>query len=112
LLNHDQENGIFLFGADRRLIMNGMRRLWRGTMTAFLVASVFLSSGCALFLVGAGGAGGYMIRKGEEGDSAKKKESSRFEEKSPTTEKAQHMVSHAPPGEAEEQSDVRLGDRL
>jgi hypothetical protein len=41
----------------------------------FLVASLLLSSGCALFLVGAGGAGGYLIRKGEEGDSPKKNES-------------------------------------
>ena len=32
-----------------------------------IVLALYLSSGCALFLVGAGGAGGYMIRKGEEG---------------------------------------------
>jgi predicted small secreted protein len=40
-----------------------------------LVAFLSVSSGCALFLVGAAGTGGYLIRKGEKGGgsgSAKK----------------------------------------
>ena len=63
--------------------MAWVNRLWRGGMVAFLMVSLLFSSGCALFLVGAGGAGGYMIRKGEEGDSPPKKGSSRLEENRP-----------------------------
>jgi hypothetical protein len=56
--------------------MSGNSKLWRGALIACVVVSLLLSSGCALFLVGAGGAGGYLIRKGEEGDAPSKKESS------------------------------------
>lgn len=63
--------------------MAWVNRLWRGGMVAFLMVSLLFSSGCALFLLGAGGAGGYMIRKGEEGDSPPKKGSSRLEENRP-----------------------------
>ncbi|MGH7830988.1 MAG: hypothetical protein ACREP8_12500, partial [Candidatus Binatia bacterium] len=44
-------------------------------LAAFLVALLLFSSGCALFWLGAGGAGGYLIRKGEEGGDAKRKDS-------------------------------------
>jgi hypothetical protein len=38
------------------------------TMVAMsIVCSCLFLSGCALFWLGAGGAGGYLIRKGEEG---------------------------------------------
>lgn len=37
---------------------------------ALTLALALLSSGCALFLIGAGGAGGYLIRKGEEQGSS------------------------------------------
>lgn len=49
--------------------MSGASKPWRGVMMLFLVASLLFSSGCAaLLLVGAGGAGGYLIRKGEEAE--------------------------------------------
>lgn len=47
--------------------MGGIKRPWRGVLFPFLIASLLFTSGCgALLLMGAGGAGGYMIRKGEE----------------------------------------------
>lgn len=47
--------------------MGGIKKPWRGILLPFLVASLLFCSGCgALVLMGAGGAGGYMIRKGEE----------------------------------------------
>ena len=51
-----------------------------------IVLALYLSSGCALFLVGAGGTGGYMIRKGEEGGSSgsAKKSPSGSQEKAPS----------------------------
>ena len=57
--------------------MGGTSKPWRGVMMLFLAASLLFSSGCAaLLLVGAGGAGGYLIRKGEE---AEKEEGSELE---------------------------------
>jgi hypothetical protein len=56
--------------------MSGNSKLWRGALMACAVVSLLFSSGCALLLVGGGAAGGYMIRKGEEGDAPSKKESS------------------------------------
>jgi hypothetical protein len=56
--------------------MSGNGKAWRGALMACVVASLLFCSGCALLLVGAGGAGGYLIRKGEEGDGPSKKESS------------------------------------
>ncbi len=48
-----------------------------------LVTSLLFSSGCAaLLLVGAGGTAGYLIGKGEEGDTAQKKETAESGEKS------------------------------
>jgi len=41
--------------------------LLRSAVAALLVCSLLFVSGCALFWLGAGGAGGYLIRKGEEG---------------------------------------------
>jgi hypothetical protein len=61
----------------RRFMMSRNSKAWRGTLIACVVVSLLFSSGCALFLVGAGGAGGYLIRKGEEGDAPSKKESSK-----------------------------------
>ncbi len=92
--------------------MSGIRILWKGVMAAFLVVSLFFSSGCALLLVGAGGAGGYMIRKGEEGDSSKskKKESSRLKEKSPLTGRVESVMAYAPDERASQESALRRGD--
>lgn len=51
-----------------------LRRALRNWGMALALAALFVpSSGCALLLLGAGGAGGYFIRKGEEGESRKKK---------------------------------------
>jgi hypothetical protein len=47
------------------------RRLLKHGLAAFLVASLLLSSGCALLWLGA-----YLIRMGEEGGDAKRKDSS------------------------------------
>ncbi len=90
--------------------MSGIRILWKGVMAAFLVVSLFFSSGCALLLVGAGGAGGYMIRKGEEGDSSKKKESSRLKERSPLTGRVESVVAYAPDERASQESALWRGD--
>ncbi|KRT70575.1 MAG: hypothetical protein XU15_C0004G0151 [candidate division NC10 bacterium CSP1-5] len=57
--------------------MRGNSKLWRGALIVCVAVSLLFSSGCALFLVGAGGAGGYLIRKGEEGDAPSKKETSK-----------------------------------
>lgn len=76
--------------------MNDSRKGRKWITAVFLVALLCLSSGCALFLVGAGVGGGYMIRKGEEGESSHKKESSQLEEKSPSTEKLEYLVAYAP----------------
>lgn len=76
--------------------MHAIRKGWKGITAALLVAFVFLSSGCALFLVGAGAGGGYMIRKGEEGNSSKKKESSQRQEMSPAMEGNESLVAYTP----------------
>ncbi len=91
--------------------MSQIRKAWKGVITAILVGSLFLSSGCALFLVGAGGAGGYMIRKGEEGDSPQKKDSSRLEEQFPSTEKVGSLVAYASRGDAVDDTQMTRGDR-
>lgn len=41
--------------------------LLKTAVAAALVCSLLFSSGCALLWLGAGGTGGYLIRKGEEG---------------------------------------------
>jgi len=43
------------------------RKLLKTAVAMSFVGSLLFSSGCALFWLGAGGAGGYLIRKGEEG---------------------------------------------
>jgi hypothetical protein len=55
---------------------------------ALFLASLLFLSGCALFWLGLGGAGGYMIKKGEEGGSAKagRSSSSRAEGESSSRE--------------------------
>lgn len=88
----------------------GIRNPWRGMLTAFVVVSLLFSSGCALLLVGAGGAGGYMIRKGEEGDKPAKKESFRLEEKSPVNDKVGSMAVTTSKGKALQEVALRLGD--
>lgn len=49
------------------------RALGNWGMALALAVLPVASSGCALLLLGAGGAGGYFIRKGEEGESRKKR---------------------------------------
>jgi hypothetical protein len=58
------------------LKMSGNSKTWRGALIACVAVSLLFSSGCALLLISGGAAGGYMIRKGEEGDGPSKKESS------------------------------------
>lgn len=56
--------------------MGRMTKAWKGGLMLCLVVSLLFSSGCgALLLLGAGGAGGYMIRKGEEGEKQESSES-------------------------------------
>jgi len=50
------------------------RNLWSGGLAVFLAVSLLFSSGCALLLLGAGGTAGYLIRRGEEGESPTNKE--------------------------------------
>ncbi len=72
--------------------MGTTRKPWRGALMPFLVASLLFCSGCgALVLLGAGGAGGYMIRKGEE---AEKQESSEIQSSSPL--KTQTLTPQVP----------------
>ncbi len=42
-------------------------------LAALLGLVLSASSGCALMLLGVGGAGGYLIKKGEDGESPAKK---------------------------------------
>jgi hypothetical protein len=42
-------------------------KLFKAAVVTSIVCSALFLSGCALFWLGAGGAGGYLIRKGEEG---------------------------------------------
>jgi hypothetical protein len=49
------------------------RNLLKTVAATSIVCSLLLLSGCALFLLGAGGAGGYLIRKGEEGGGEARK---------------------------------------
>lgn len=58
-------------------LLKVFKRLARIGLPALLILTLFLTSSCALLLLGAGGLGGYMIRKGEDGGSAKSSESSR-----------------------------------
>jgi hypothetical protein len=44
---------------------------YANVLGALFLASLLFLSGCALLLLGLGGAGGYMIKKGEEGGSPK-----------------------------------------
>lgn len=48
-----------------------MFKRWFGVLC--IVVGLLVSSGCALFLIGAGGAGGYMLHKGQQegGDGSK-----------------------------------------
>jgi hypothetical protein len=55
---------------------------WKRVLIALLGTSLLFSSGCALLWLGAGGTGGYLIRKGEEGDSSKKRDRTDSESKS------------------------------
>lgn len=60
-------------------LMELRRVLRRWVAVVLLGASLPFLSGCALLWLGAGGVGGYMIKKGEEGDG-KKKETSRVDQ--------------------------------
>ena len=54
-------------------------RLGKFALAAVLGLVLFSSSGCVLLWLGAAGTGGYMIRKGEDGESSSKKDSSKKE---------------------------------
>ncbi len=54
----------------------------RRLVAALSLAFLFLSSSCTLFLVGAAGTGGYLIRKGEESGGSGKKGTSESQDKS------------------------------
>ncbi|MFQ5989495.1 MAG: hypothetical protein ACE5K9_06240 [Candidatus Methylomirabilales bacterium] len=80
-----------------------MRKAWKGALMLCLVVSLLFSSGCgALLLLGAGGAGGYMIRKGEEGEQQESSES-----RSPSK---QRLALHSE-GSAGQQLVLRGGSR-
>lgn len=61
-------------------------KTYANVLGALFLASLLFLSGCALLWLGVGGAGGYMIRKGEEGGSAKTGQSSGAERESSTGE--------------------------
>ncbi len=54
-------------------------RLGKVALAALIGLLLFSSSGCVLLWLGAAGTGGYMIRKGEDGESSSKKDSSKKE---------------------------------
>ena len=54
-------------------------RLGKFALAALLGLVVSSSSGCVLLWLGAAGTGGYMIKKGEEGESSSKKDPSKKE---------------------------------
>ena len=54
-------------------------RLGKVALAALIGLVLFSSSGCVLLWLGAAGTGGYMIRKGEDGESSSKKDSSKKE---------------------------------
>ena len=54
-------------------------RLGKVALAALIGLALFSSSGCVLLWLGAAGTGGYMIRKGEDGESSTKKDSSKKE---------------------------------
>lgn len=57
-----------------RRITTIRRRLGKVALAALVGLVLSSSSGCALLWLGAAGTGGYMIRKGEDGESSSKKE--------------------------------------
>jgi hypothetical protein len=59
----------------------------RGLLLLCVLALLF-STGCALFLVGAGAAGGYAYSKGEQSGKSEKKSSSDSEGKSSSQNKS------------------------
>ena len=52
-------------------------RLGKFALATLIALVLFSSSGCVLLWLGAAGTGGYMIRKGEDGESSSKKDSSK-----------------------------------
>ena len=50
------------------------RRLGKVALAGLIALVLSSSSGCVLFWLGAVGTGGYMIRKGEEGENSTKKD--------------------------------------
>ena len=54
-------------------------RLGTFALAALIALVLSSSSGCVLLWLGAVGTGGYMIRKGEEGDNSGKKDPSKKE---------------------------------
>ncbi|MFQ5847910.1 MAG: hypothetical protein ACE5IQ_09630 [Candidatus Methylomirabilales bacterium] len=91
--------------------MGGIGKAWRSLGMAFLLACLLFSSGCALFLVGAAGGGGYMIRKGEEKDAPKKQESSAVSpQKSSSIQGVQVTLAFSSSGSVGEAFVLRRGD--
>src|SRR3970040_853648 len=83
-----------------RLMMRGNSKLWRGAVIGCAALSLLFSAGCALFLGAAGGAGGYLIRKGEEGDAPSKKETSKPAKGASLRNEVDLKAAFAPQGEA------------
>ncbi len=59
--------------------------------------------------MGAAGTGGYLIRKGEEGDSQKKKETSEPEKKS-SSKKTEQKLAFLSEGKARQELVLQFGD--
>ena len=55
-------------------IMKARKNLRKRALVAFFAIVLLISPGCALLWLGAGGAGGYLIRKGEESGGGGKRE--------------------------------------
>lgn len=91
--------------------MSSIIKTWKSGLVASLAAFLFFSffsSGCALLWLSAGGAGGYLIRKGEEGDGPKKKETSETQNKS-SVKQVERKAAYALKRKGEQEPVLELG---